>query len=101
MTPVAIEFICGVVDRHEMDLSRAYLGVFEVVDGGVIKESDWAEARRLAERIPTDPVPRDLGDCLIRAIAIRLGYEVFSFDGGMPRAAASKRRRDPRSKPKG
>jgi len=99
VTPVAIEFVCGVVDRHEMELSRAFLDVFDLVDGGVITGPDWERARQYAERIPRDPAPRDFGDCLIKAIAIRLGYEVFSFDAGMPRAGSIRRGR--RTKPKG
>lgn len=91
VTPVAIEFVCGVVDRHEMELSRAYLSVFDLVDRGEIKGPDWMLARQLAERIPREAARRDFGDCLIKAIALRLGYEVNTFDEGMPRAASIKR----------
>jgi len=45
---------------------------------------DWEEAVRLAQRVSRVPVPRDLGDCLIRAIADRLRFQVFSLDESFP-----------------
>ncbi len=32
LSPVEVEFLCGVVNRHEMRLREAYLRAFEVVD---------------------------------------------------------------------
>jgi predicted nucleic acid-binding protein len=84
VTPVYLEVICGVTSAHELKLTRAYLAPFRAVDQGKIIPQDWVEARRLAERIPRDGHRRQLGDCLIRAIANRLHYEVISFDDSFP-----------------
>lgn len=84
-TPIYLEFVCGVVQRHEMELAKAYLQSFRLVDEGRLTDDDWIEARRLAERIPRDRRPRGLVDCLIKAIANRLGYAVRTMDQGMPR----------------
>ena len=85
VTPVYLEFIGGVGHRKEMELARAFLGAFSILDGGDIRPDDWTKARQLAERIPPDSKPRGAVDCLIRAIAIRLRCEVLTDDGGMPR----------------
>jgi predicted nucleic acid-binding protein len=85
VTPVVLEVICGARNAHELRLTRAYLDEFQVIDGGEVTAADWGEARRLAQRIPRDGRPRQLGDCLIRAIAKRLRYRVRTFDTGMPR----------------
>ncbi len=85
VTPVYLEFVGGVVNRHAMDLSRAYLSRFEILDQGRITPEDWATARRLAERIPPTARPRGAVDCLIQAIAIRLKCDVLTDDVGMPR----------------
>lgn len=85
VTPVYLEFVSGARDRTELHLARAYLKPFSILDRGTITAADWNEARRLAERIPPSGRPRDLGDCLIKAVATRLGFEVRTFDTGMPR----------------
>lgn len=85
VTPIYIEFVAGVRSKQELELARAYLGGFPNLDRGKILASDWKEAKRLAERVPRDGKPRQLGDCLIKAIATRFGYEVFSSDRGFPR----------------
>lgn len=90
-TPVAIEFACGVASSHELELTRAYLGAFRSIDGGAISEADCREGRRLAEWVPPVSSPRDLGDCLIKAIANRRNYEVLSNDQGMPRSKSTQR----------
>lgn len=82
---VALEIICGARDAHELRLSMGYIGEFRLADGGRVIPEDWEEARRLAVRIPHDGRPRQLGDCLIRAIANRLRLRVKTFDTGMPR----------------
>jgi predicted nucleic acid-binding protein len=51
-----------------------------------ILPEDWQEAIRIASRVPRSPAPRQLGDCLIRAIAHRLKYEVFTSDMNFPHA---------------
>lgn len=85
VTPVFIEFIAGVRSKGELDLARAYLAEFEIIDEGRILEEDWEHAKRLAARIPRDGKPRQLGDCLILAIAIRLNCDVRSLDKGFKR----------------
>jgi predicted nucleic acid-binding protein len=84
LKPVVIEFLCGARDGHELELSRAFLEQFVVVDRGNVTPADWQLAERLASRIPRDARPRDFGDCLIVAIARRLGYEVFTYDQRLP-----------------
>jgi predicted nucleic acid-binding protein len=85
VTPVLLEYLCGVRDQWELGLARAYLKPFESVDTGRILVADWRQARRPAERVPQSGRPRDFTDCLIKAIASRLNYQVRSFDTGMPR----------------
>lgn len=84
VTPTYIEFVAGVRDSGELALARAYLGEFRIIDQGRILPEDWGEARRLAERVPRDGKPRQLADCLIRAIARRLRHEVLTHDRGFP-----------------
>jgi predicted nucleic acid-binding protein len=84
VTPVYLEFVAGTKSAAELRTARAYLGALRILDKGKILDRDWVEARRLAERIPRDGKPRQLGDCLIKAIANRFGYEVFSSDQGFP-----------------
>jgi predicted nucleic acid-binding protein len=83
VTPVALELICGARTNHEVRLSQAFLGVFRLIDGGKVTEGDWEEAHRLARRIPRGGRPRQLGDCLIQAIAKRLKFRVRTLDTGM------------------
>jgi predicted nucleic acid-binding protein len=85
VSPVALELTCGARDAHELRLTLAFLKEFRVADGGKVVPEDWEEARGLALRIPRDGRPRQLGDCLIRAIANRLRLRVKTFDTGMPR----------------
>jgi predicted nucleic acid-binding protein len=85
VTPVAIEVICGVRTAQELRLTRAFLDELRVLDGGDVTAADWNEARRLGERIPRDGRPRQLGDCLIQAIARRFKFLVRTFDTGTPR----------------
>jgi hypothetical protein len=84
VTPTYIEVIGGTLTRHELDLTRAYLGEFRRIDAGRVLPEDWEQAIRLAQRIPARRRPRDLGDCLIRAIANRLRHDVVTFDQGFP-----------------
>lgn len=85
LAPVYLEFIGGVTHHREMRLAKAFLAAFSILDGGDIRPEDWAEARRLAERIAPDAKPRGAIDCLIKAITIRLRCELLTDDGGMPR----------------
>jgi predicted nucleic acid-binding protein len=83
-TPVHIEFVCGITDRKEMELARRYLSHFTVIDGGRILPDDWKSAAESAMRVPRDHRPRQLGDCLIRAIADRMNYDVDTHDLHFP-----------------
>jgi len=75
LTPTLIEFACGASSGHELHLGRAYVRPFEVADGGTILKQDWEYALRLAERVPPDGLPRQMADCLMRAICERLHLE--------------------------
>ncbi len=86
VTPVLLEFLCGIGDKREMILARAFLKLFKAIDDRRTLQRDWQEAQRLAERVPANRRPRDLGDCLIRAIAQRLNHDVRTLDSGMPRS---------------
>src|SRR5437660_193519 len=77
VTPVYIEMVAGTMNRHELSLTKAYLKTFRCIDQGNILSRDWQEAIRVAQRIGRQPLRRDLGDCIIRAIADRLHHEVF------------------------
>ena len=84
VTPIYIEMIAGTNDRRELSFTQIFLACFQCVDKQRMLPDDWAEAIRLAARIPRQFRPRDLGDCLIRAIANRLNYDVKTLDGGFP-----------------
>jgi hypothetical protein len=84
VTPVYLEMVAGVTGQQELKLTCAYLGQFECVDHGHMLPKDWENAIRLAQRVPKNKKPRNLGDCLIRAIADRLHYEIKTFDKGFP-----------------
>jgi predicted nucleic acid-binding protein len=83
-TPVVIEFLAGTKNSHELPLARACLAQFHVADAGDVRAADWGESRRLAERVPRDGKPRQLGACLVKAIARRLKYDVQTFDQRFP-----------------
>jgi predicted nucleic acid-binding protein len=84
VTPVRIEFAAGARDAQELKVFRSYLAMFQNIDGGRILPEDWDEALRFAEWIPRNGRPRQLGDCLIRAIARRLRFDVLTRDTGFP-----------------
>jgi predicted nucleic acid-binding protein len=84
LTPIEIEFLAAARTPEELLLFRAFLGKFRSADEGRILTEDWVEARRLACRTPRDGTPRQLGDCLIRAIARRLNCEVSTNDRRFP-----------------
>jgi len=96
LSPIEIEFLVGVVDRHEMELAEAFLGEFHIIDGHNTLPQDWEEARRVARHIGYHATPRDLGDCLIIAICERLRYDPpFSKDRGLQRQHGRTRQRRP------
>ncbi|MBO0699501.1 MAG: PIN domain-containing protein [Zavarzinella sp.] len=84
VSPVPIEFLAGAHTSDELALFRSFLSPFRSLDEGKIPPDDWEQARRFAERIPKDGKPRQLGDCIIAAIALRLHCDVVSFDKGFP-----------------
>lgn len=84
VTPVYVEFAAGTGSSHELKLARAFLSQFEIIDHGRILPQDWEETKRLAERVPRNGSPRQLGDCLIKAIAKRLKHDVLSHDENFP-----------------
>ena len=79
-----LEFVGGAGSGAELRAYRAFLGGLEIVDGWEVRPSDFEQARRLAERVPRDRRPRGAMDCLIRALASRLGYAVRTGDRGFP-----------------
>jgi len=102
VSPVVIEMLAGVRDSHELSLTEAFLDEFDIVDERKIPPQDWELAGTIAKRVVKYDrlVPRrirrrdreqnprtqarDLGDCLIAAIAIRLKYVVLTEDRGIP-----------------
>ncbi len=86
VTPVVIELLGGTRDKDELARARAFLTEFHIIDEGRILPEDFVRATALAERIPHVFRPRTFADCLIRAIADRLHYDVDTADAGMPRS---------------
>jgi predicted nucleic acid-binding protein len=94
LSPIEIEFLGGICDRHEMELAEAYLAEFQVIDEHKTLPQDWEEARRVAKHIGHNTGPRQLGDCLIIAICNRLRYELpISKDRGLRRQLGRTRHR--------
>src|SRR5271157_6097199 len=105
VSAVEIEVLAGVRDPHELELTEAFLDEFDIVDERRIPPQDWEQAGIIAKRVVKydRQVPRrsrrrdreqnprtqarDLGDCLIAAIALRLNYAVLTEDRGIPRQA--------------
>ena len=95
VTPVVIELLGGTRDKDELARARVFLAEFQVIDDGRILPEDFVHARALAERIPHVFRPRTFADCLIRAIADRLHYDVDTADAGMPRSLPQRKARNP------
>ena len=75
----------GSFPRHEsLELARAYLGEFDVIDRGRILPEDFVRARELAAPRKRITARRTFADCLIRAIADRLTHDVLTYDKGFP-----------------
>ena len=79
-----LEFVGGAGSGEELKAYRAFLATLEVVDGWDMRPVDLEDARRRAERVPPSRRPRGAVDCLIRAVAGRLGYAVRTRDQGFP-----------------
>lgn len=95
LSPVVVEFLCGVLNQHEMRLREAFLRPFKVADQERTTPEDWREARRLAKHPGFQASPRDLGDCLITAIGSRLNLEIVTLDRGLVRQAGRTRQHRP------
>ena len=85
VTPVKVEFLAGARNSEELARFRLFLTSLPVVDEGRVLAQDWVCAEQLAARIPRDGKPRQMADCLIRAIADRLNCDVITSDRGFPR----------------
>ena len=79
-SPVRIEFLAGATNRTELDRYRLFLESLDIVDGGRISIEEWKTAEDLAVRVPRDGQKRQLGDCLIEAIARRHRLETLTSD---------------------
>jgi len=82
--PVRLELLGGARDKDEVRLTEYFLDLFPLFDGGTVLPEDWAEAVRLAKRVPHNDRPRGAMDCIIRAICNRLGLDLQTADAGMP-----------------
>ena len=76
-SPVRIEFLCGVRSSSELKRHLAYLRPFRVLDGRDMPRQVWEQAEDIAKRAGR---PRKLGDCLLKATAQHLNYEVVTSD---------------------
>jgi predicted nucleic acid-binding protein len=85
LTPIRLELIAGTKSSDELQRIEKYLSYFQNADEGIILRQDWQEAERIARRVPRDGKPRQLGDCLIAAIARRLKYAIETFDENFPK----------------
>ena len=83
VTPVRIEFLCGVTSSDEEALATRYLNGFDLLDGGDVRPEDWQDAERIARRVPRDGRRRQLGDCLILAVCKRLRVKLLTKDTGI------------------
>jgi predicted nucleic acid-binding protein len=84
VTPSRIEFLGGTI-KSELRLAEFFLDQFELLDQGHVIDDDWTQAERLAKRVLQAGKHKHLGDCLIKAIALRLNAEVKTHDKGFPR----------------
>jgi predicted nucleic acid-binding protein len=84
VSPVIIEFVAGAREGTELRLFRTFMDPIPSLDQGIIPPTDWVLARKLAERIPKSGKPRQLGDCIISAIARRSRCDVITFDKDFP-----------------
>ncbi|MCI0642924.1 MAG: PIN domain-containing protein [Gemmataceae bacterium] len=85
VTPVLVEFLAGAQSREEATLFQAFLQSFVVLDEREITSADWNRALHYAQKIPRDGKRRQLGDCLIRAIADRFRRSVLTLERGFPK----------------
>jgi len=79
-SPVRIEFLCGITSSHRPQLWTAFIQAFKTIDERNIPRADWEEAERIAKRVSRHGRPRKLGDCLLKAIALRLNCDIVTAD---------------------
>lgn len=84
VTPVLVEFLCGARTNTERELFRAFLAPFQILDNREVAPDDWDCTQKYAERIPRDGKPRELGDCLIKALAEKYRRSVDSLETRFP-----------------
>ncbi len=84
LSPIYVEYLCGPQGAAGVAIARDYLDEFTILDEGRIVPEDWEEAKRIAVRVRRDQSSRQLGDCLIRAVCIRLRRDVHTFDRQFP-----------------
>jgi hypothetical protein len=84
VTPVAVEFSAGFTRAGDVKLAEQFLKNFTCLDKKSTTHADWDETMRQAKRIPPNGARRQLGDCLIRALAKRLHADVIAFDRSFP-----------------
>lgn len=80
VAPVEIEFLAGIKSEAEMLRAEAFLSQFKRPPNDEVRLEDWKKAREFARRVPRDGKPRQLADCLIRAMALRLKADVDTLD---------------------
>jgi hypothetical protein len=59
--PIRVEFLCGIRDSDELKLYSAYLEPFEILDKPDVKQQDWSEAEREAQRFKEGGRRKNLG----------------------------------------
>jgi hypothetical protein len=85
VTPVYLEVLVGTTSSHELRLHKCFLAEFRNLDNRNISSDDWRNAQKYAERVPRDGKKRQLGDCLVRALADRFRCSVDTGDKRFPK----------------
>jgi predicted nucleic acid-binding protein len=93
VSPVEVEFLCGVLNQDERKLREGFLKPFRLIDEHRTLPEDWREAMRIAKHPGFHASKRDLGDCLIIAISDRLRHEVLTDDKGLKQQRGRTRQR--------
>jgi predicted nucleic acid-binding protein len=84
-SPVRIEFLCGITGSNSPQLWLTFIQAFKSIDEGNVPRADWHEAERIAKRVARHGRPRKLGDCLLKAIALRLNCDIVTADADFER----------------
>lgn len=93
--PVLIEVLAGTQNKRDLDLHRAYLNPFKLIDQRNTPEEVWDKAKQFAQRVHEKDFDkaRDFGDCLIQAIAEHYHCDLISCDKGCLALRAPRRLR--------